>query len=192
MIMPKPFGILERLGQTIGTSSAIEVVKIRPATTLLRTHERPRLPRRGGPRPWWWPFEEFVDIVTRAAWTALAVRRAVPSNRPPDDRFHRYLVIEYALPSSDNIVASTAVSRRHDTIHQSSFVWDGTHHLSSPAAVVCSCGCGFSTDLCEVLGFVSLTLMTGTQSSLLLQTPPRDLHDFFKKANRGLPTKSHG
>jgi len=24
-----------------------------------------------------------------AAWTALAVRRAVPANRPPDDRFHR-------------------------------------------------------------------------------------------------------
>jgi len=88
MITPKAFGILERLGQTIRTSIAIEVVKIRPATTLLRTR--------------------------------------------------------------------------------------------------------FSTDLCEVLGFVSLTLMTGTQSSLLLQTPPRDLHDFFKKANRGRPTKSHG
>jgi len=26
---------------------------------------------------------------TKAAWTALAVRRAVPANRPPDDRFHR-------------------------------------------------------------------------------------------------------
>ena len=46
-------------------------------------------PRRGGRRLWWWPFEEFVDMVTRAAWTALAVRRAVPANRPPDDRFSR-------------------------------------------------------------------------------------------------------
>jgi len=46
-------------------------------------------PRRGGRRLWWWPFEEFIDMVTRAAWTALAVRRAVPANRPPDDRFRR-------------------------------------------------------------------------------------------------------
>jgi hypothetical protein len=46
-------------------------------------------PRRGGRRLWWWPFEEFIDMVTRAAWKALAVRRAVPSNRPPDDRFRR-------------------------------------------------------------------------------------------------------
>ena len=46
-------------------------------------------PRRGGRRLWWWPFEEFIDMVTRAAWTALAVRRAVPANRPPDDCFHR-------------------------------------------------------------------------------------------------------
>jgi hypothetical protein len=45
--------------------------------------------RRGGRRLWWWPFEEFLDMVTRAAWTALAVRRAVPANRPPDDRFVR-------------------------------------------------------------------------------------------------------
>jgi hypothetical protein len=46
-------------------------------------------PRRGGRRLWWWPFEEFIEMVTRAAWTALAVRRAVPANRPPDDRFQR-------------------------------------------------------------------------------------------------------
>ena len=46
-------------------------------------------PRRGGRRLWQWPFEEFVDMLTRAAWTALAVRRAVPANRPPDDRFRR-------------------------------------------------------------------------------------------------------
>jgi hypothetical protein len=46
-------------------------------------------PRRGGRRLWWWPYKEFVNIVRRAAWTALAVRRAVPANRPPDDRFHR-------------------------------------------------------------------------------------------------------
>ena len=46
-------------------------------------------PRRGGRRLWKWSFEEFIDMVTRAAWTALAVRRAVPANRPPDDRFER-------------------------------------------------------------------------------------------------------
>jgi hypothetical protein len=46
-------------------------------------------PRRGGRRLWRWPFSEFIDMVTRAAWTALAVRRAVPANQPPDDRFFR-------------------------------------------------------------------------------------------------------
>jgi len=46
-------------------------------------------PRRGGRRLWWWPYKEFVNMIRRAAWTALAVRRAVPANRPPDDRFHR-------------------------------------------------------------------------------------------------------
>jgi len=35
------------------------------------------------------PYKEFVNMIRRAAWTALAVRRAVPANRPPDDRFHR-------------------------------------------------------------------------------------------------------
>lgn len=28
-------------------------------------------------------------MVTRSAWTALAVRRTVPANKPPDDRFER-------------------------------------------------------------------------------------------------------
>jgi len=46
-------------------------------------------PRRGGRRLWWWPFEEFIRMVTRAAWNALSVRRSVPANRPPDDRFVR-------------------------------------------------------------------------------------------------------
>ena len=46
-------------------------------------------PRRGGRRLWKWPFEEFIDMVTRAVWSALAVRRAVPANKPPDDRFER-------------------------------------------------------------------------------------------------------
>jgi len=35
------------------------------------------------------PYKEFVNMIRRAAWTALAVRRAVPADRPPDDRFHR-------------------------------------------------------------------------------------------------------
>ncbi len=46
-------------------------------------------PCRGGRRLWWWPYKEFVNMVRRAAWTALAVRRAVPANRPPDDQVDR-------------------------------------------------------------------------------------------------------
>jgi hypothetical protein len=46
-------------------------------------------PRRGGRRLWWWPFEEFIRLVTRAAWNALSVRREIPANKPPDDRFTR-------------------------------------------------------------------------------------------------------
>jgi len=48
-------------------------------------------PRRGGRRLWSWPYKEFVNMIRRAAWTALTtvLRRAVPANRPPDDRFHR-------------------------------------------------------------------------------------------------------
>jgi hypothetical protein len=46
-------------------------------------------PRRGGRRLWEWSYKEFTNMVRRAAWTALAVRRAVPANRPPDDRFVR-------------------------------------------------------------------------------------------------------
>jgi len=46
-------------------------------------------PRRGGRRLWSWSFKEFINMIRRAAWTALATRRAVPANRPPDDRFSR-------------------------------------------------------------------------------------------------------
>ena len=46
-------------------------------------------PRRGGRQLWWWPFTEFIDMVTRAAWRVLSVRQTVPTNRPPDDRFER-------------------------------------------------------------------------------------------------------
>ena len=46
-------------------------------------------PRRGGRRLWWWPFAEFCEMLTRAVWTALGVRRAVPANQPLDDRFIR-------------------------------------------------------------------------------------------------------
>jgi len=46
-------------------------------------------PRRGGRRLWQWSFKEFINMVRRAAWAALAVRRTVPANRPPDDRFER-------------------------------------------------------------------------------------------------------
>jgi len=36
-----------------------------------------------------WTFKEFLEMVRHAAGTALAVRRAVPANKPPDDRFTR-------------------------------------------------------------------------------------------------------
>jgi len=36
-------------------------------------------PAEGGRRLWWWPYKEFVNMIRRAAWTALAVRRAVPA-----------------------------------------------------------------------------------------------------------------
>jgi len=42
-----------------------------------------RRPPPRGRRLWWWPYKEFVNMIRRAAWTALAVRRAVPANRPP-------------------------------------------------------------------------------------------------------------
>ena len=52
--------------------------------------EHAATPRRGGRRLWWWwPFEEFIRMVARAAWNALSVRRSIPANRPPDDRFER-------------------------------------------------------------------------------------------------------
>jgi hypothetical protein len=46
-------------------------------------------PRCGGRRLWVWLFTEFCEMVIRAAWTALGVRRAVPANQPLDDRFFR-------------------------------------------------------------------------------------------------------
>ena len=52
-------------------------------------YEHVGTPSRGGRRLWWWPYKEFVNMVRRAAWTSLAVRRAVPTDRLSDDRFHR-------------------------------------------------------------------------------------------------------
>ena len=46
-------------------------------------------PRRGGRRLWQWSFTEFCEMVLRAAWTVLGVRRSVPANHPLDDRFFR-------------------------------------------------------------------------------------------------------
>ncbi len=46
-------------------------------------------PRRGGRRLLEWSFVEFCEMVLRAAWTALGVRRAVPANQPLDTRFFR-------------------------------------------------------------------------------------------------------
>jgi len=48
-------------------------------------------PRHGGRRLWQWSFTEFCEMVLRAAWAALGVRRAVPANQPLDDRFFQEL-----------------------------------------------------------------------------------------------------
>ena len=69
-------------------------------------------PRRGGRRLWRWPFTEFCEMVLRAAWTALGVRRAVPANQPLDDRFFCSCPpIRTAVVSGDT-VASAAERRR--------------------------------------------------------------------------------
>jgi len=31
----------------------------------------------------------YIRMVTRAAWNTLSIRRLIPANRPPDDRFVR-------------------------------------------------------------------------------------------------------
>jgi len=46
-------------------------------------------PRRGGRRLWWWPYKGVRQYDSTSCVDGLAVRRAVPANRPPDDRFHR-------------------------------------------------------------------------------------------------------
>ena len=52
-------------------------------------YEHVATPASAGRRLWWWPYKEFVNMIRRAAGTALAVRRAVPANQPSDDRFTR-------------------------------------------------------------------------------------------------------
>ena len=47
------------------------------------------VPRRGGRHLWEWSFIEFCEMVLRAAWTALGIRRSVPANQALDERFFR-------------------------------------------------------------------------------------------------------
>jgi len=65
-------------------------------------------PAEAGRRLWWWPYKEFVNMIRRAAWTALAVRRAVPANRPPDDRFPPLTTDRASQRVSGDAVASAA------------------------------------------------------------------------------------
>jgi len=44
-------------------------------------------PQRGGRHLWEWSFVEFSEMVLRAAWTALGMRRSVPANQALDERF---------------------------------------------------------------------------------------------------------
>ena len=46
-------------------------------------------PRCGGRHLWEWSFIEFCEMVLRAAWTALGIRRSVPANQALDERFFR-------------------------------------------------------------------------------------------------------
>jgi hypothetical protein len=69
-------------------------------------------PRRRGRRLWRWPFTEFCEMVVRAAWTALGVRRAVPANQLLDDRFSGSCPPVRTAVVSGGAVASAAVRRR--------------------------------------------------------------------------------
>jgi hypothetical protein len=46
-------------------------------------------PRRGGRHLWEWSFIEFCEMVLRATWTVLGVRRSFPANQALDERFFR-------------------------------------------------------------------------------------------------------
>jgi hypothetical protein len=53
--------------------------------------------------------------------------------------------------------ASATISRRLDNNHRSLCGQNNTRRLSSPStAVVCGCGCVFSTELCEILSITRL------------------------------------
>ena len=60
-------------------------------------------PRRGGCRLWWWTFEEFSRMITRAAWNALSVRRSIPANQLPDDRFERLSPSKQGIESVETL-----------------------------------------------------------------------------------------
>ncbi len=68
-----------------------------------------------GRRLWKWSFKEFINMIQRAAWTALATRRTVPANRPPDDRFTRYSPTGLAFARSGDAVTSAAVAADSDS-----------------------------------------------------------------------------
>ncbi|GAA0471211.1 hypothetical protein GCM10008985_30120 [Halococcus dombrowskii] len=69
-------------------------------------------PRRGGHRLWEWTFEGFIRMVTRAAWTALDVRRASPRTSHLTSASSANPPIRTALLSSGNAVTSAAFRRR--------------------------------------------------------------------------------
>jgi len=69
-------------------------------------------PRRGGAASERWSFTEFCEMVLRAAWTALGVRRSVPANQPPTTGSSGSCPPLGTAIVSGDIVASAAVRRR--------------------------------------------------------------------------------
>ena len=54
-------------------------------------------------------------MIQRAAWTVLATRRAVPANRPPDDRFTRQSRTWLPFARSGDVVAPPAAAADSDS-----------------------------------------------------------------------------
>jgi len=69
-------------GDICGESTASEQLAVSPLE--VRGGAPPR-----GRRLWPWSFTEYYEMVLRAAWTALGVRKAVRANQLHDDRFFR-------------------------------------------------------------------------------------------------------
>ncbi|OYR73495.1 hypothetical protein Z052_16920 [Halorubrum sp. C191] len=85
-----------------------------------------------GRRLWKWSFKKFINMIQRAAWTALATRRTVPANRPPDDRFTRYSPTGLAFARSGDAVTSAAAPPTATVLRR--FVYESLVRATSTTA----------------------------------------------------------